>query len=286
MGKVWSKFLPHHGPWGGKIPWQGLQPAPVAGLDPLQRNGPYTNLRQGDRRIHVPKACLHQLTGFWEDFGVFGCYSTPFAEITKEIGFWLSTYLFLDIRLTQQLLCLLNLDLASKPQTRNHHQKIRMKAGYADECHCFWIAFQKSSSLLFDWHSTSSLPASQSDPQVANKSCHAVSVAFAVKILSHLGSGAAGAYRSHTIIPSCHSHTVYPSSPFASIWFDGWRTLWKTSSGNNILKKNKAKQKTPKHSKNLGTSWCHLSVMEPWINHLWGPRTLHLGPLKKSPQVP
>lgn len=142
MGKVWSKFLPHHGPWGGKIPWQGLQPAPVAGLDPLQRNGPYTNLRQGDRRIHVPKACLHQLTGFWEDFGVFGCYSTPFAEITKEIGFWLSTYLFLDIRLTQQLLCLLNLDLASKPQTRNHHQKIRMKAGYADECHCFWIAFQ------------------------------------------------------------------------------------------------------------------------------------------------
>lgn len=164
----------------------------------------------------------------WQDSGKILEFSVVIAlhlQKSPKRNRILIIYLFVPGYSTHStiILCLLNLDLASKPQTRNHHQKIRvrMKAWYADECDCFWIAFEKSSSLLFDWKSTSSLPASQSDPQVATKSCHAVSVAFAVKNLSHLGSGAAGAYQSsHTIIPSCHSHTAYPSKSICKYIFD------------------------------------------------------------------
>ncbi len=70
-------------------------------------------------------------------------------------------------------------------------------------------------------------PASQSGPQVATKSCHAVSVALRFSEFEPLRFRCCrkGTYQSHTVIPPCHSHTHQVLCKYLT---DGWMTLWKT----------------------------------------------------------
>ena len=152
-----------------------------------------------------------------------------------------------------------------KTRSLKSSSKIRMKAWYADERDLFWNVFAKS--ILFAiWLTVHFLFATQPLSPVLKLRQKA-----AMQCQSRCGKEfeplrfrccRKGTYQSHTVIPSCHSHTHQVLCKYLT---DGWMTLWKIV------------ETIP-----FEESWY---ILASW-RHLWGPRTLHLGPLKKSLQVP